>query len=329
MKYRPLYIEWDEHSADPLLASYIRVELPDLTRRRMTKEEKENPELLPEGSRRFVDYQATSQSGNKDKYEFEGRIFIPPGDRGWVSNQEGLDRLSKQGRLLASGKSLRYIRYANDFPGREITNLWTDTSGGRSKKAYVVETNPKVIQRCMLMTTDPGDLVLDPTCGSGTTAYVAEQWGRRWIMVDTSRVALALARARLMSAKYLYYHLKYPDNIKRGFAYKTAPHIGLKDIATNTEIDNIHTEYAEKMDPLRAQMGRFMEKDLEEWEVPIETNPEWDPKFQQLHRQWSSLKRERQLEMDKSTEKHATTNKNLYDQPYEDRKRVRVTDPLP
>ena len=327
LKYKPLYIQWDERSADPLLASYLRVELPDLTRRRMTKEEKEDPTLLPDGSRRFVDYQATSQSGNKDKYEFEGKIFTPPGDRGWVSNQEGLDRLAKQGRLLTSGKSLRYIRYAGDFPGREITNLWTDTSGGRSEKTYVVETNPKVVQRCLLMTTDPGDLVLDPTCGSGTTAYVAEQWGRRWITIDTSRVALALARTRLMSAKYPYYRLENTSNIKEGFSHKTAPHIGLKRMAYNTEIDDIHAEHAEKLEPLRAEMNRLMEQNWMEWEVPTETDSEWSPKFQELHRQWLKLKRERQLAMDASTARRAK-KEILYDQPHENTKRVRVTGPF-
>ena len=327
IKYRPLYVGWDERSADPLLASYTRVELPDFTRRRMTKSEKENPALLPEGSRRFVDYQATSQSGNKDKYEFEGRIFTPPGDRGWVSNQEGLDRLSKQARLLAFGKSLRYIRYARDFPGREITNLWTDTSGGRSEKTYVVETNPKVIQRCILMTTAPGDLVLDPTCGSGTTAYLAEQWGRRWITVDTSRVALALARTRLMSAKYPYYRLEDIRDIKREFSYKTAPHIALKGMVYNTEIDDIHAEYAKKLDPLRAEMNRLIGQNWEEWEVPIEIDTKSDPQFQKLHREWWTLKRERQREMDASTQKRAK-NEVLYDQPYEDRKRIRVTGPF-
>ena len=327
MKYKPLYVEWDERSADPLLASYVRVELPDLTRRRMTKKEKEDPTLLPEGSRRFVDYQATSQSGDKGKYEFEGRIFTPPGDRGWVSNQEGLDRLAKQGRLLASGKSLRYIRYASDFPGREITNLWTDTSGGRSEKAYIVETNPKVIQRCTLMTTDPGDLVLDPTCGSGTTAYIAEQCGRRWITVDTSRVALALARTRLMSAKYPYYRIEDANDIKKGFSYQTAPYISLKEMAYNTQIDKIHTEYVKKLDPLRAEMNRLIGQNWEEWEVPTKSAPKWNTEFQKLHREWLSLKRDRQREMNASTEKRAK-KEILYDQPYEDRKRVRVTGPF-
>jgi adenine-specific DNA-methyltransferase len=327
MKYRPLYIEWDERSADPLLASYVRVELPDLSKRRMSKKERENPALLSEGSRRFVDYQATSQSGDKGKYEFEGRIFMPPGDRGWVSNQTGLDRLAKQGRLLAAGRSLRYIRYASDFPGREITNLWTDTSGGRSEKAYVVETNPKVVQRCMLMTTDPGDLVFDPTCGSGTTAYVAEQWGRRWITVDTSKVALALARTRLMSAKYSYYRLEDADDIKKGFAYKTAPYVSLSDMANNTEIDDIHAEYAQKLDPIRAEMNRLIGENWEEWEVPAETDTEWNAESQKLHRHWLSLKRERQLTMDASTAKRAKSEV-LYDQPYQDKKRIRVTGPF-
>ena len=127
------------------------------------------------------------------------------------------------------------------LPGRaRLLIVWTDTIGSSSeRKTYVVETNPKVIQRCMLMTTDPGDLVLDPTCGSGTTAYLAEQWGRRWITVDTSRVALALARTRLMSAKYPYYRLEDANDIKQGFTYKTAPHVSLSDMANNTEIDDI------------------------------------------------------------------------------------------
>ena len=329
IKYRPLYIEYDERSAAPLLASYTRVELPDFTRRRMTKKEREDPTLLPEGSRRFVDYSASSQTGGSATYgyEFEGKRYTPPGSRGWVSNQEGLDRLTKQGRLLAFEKSLRYIRYARDFPGREITNLWTDASGGRPGKTYVVETNPKVIQRCMLMTTDPGDLVLDPTCGSGTTAYIAEQWGRRWITVDTSRVALALARTRLMSARYPYYRLEDVNDIKQGFAYKTAPHVSLSDMANNTEIDDIYAEYGKKLDPLRAEMNRLIGQNWEEWEVPTETDPKWNPEFQKLHRQWFSVKRDRQREMDASTARRAES-KVLYDQPYQDRKRVRVTGPF-
>ena len=252
IKYHQLYMEWDEASADPLLKSYEKVELPGGTRRGMTKDEKEDPSLLPEGSRRFVDYSVTSQTAGDATYpyDFKNKVFVPTSDRGWATSREGLDRMAKQDRLFAPGKSLRYIRYPADSPGRSTTNLWADTAGGRSGKTYVVETNPKVIQRCILMTTDPGDLVLDPTCGSGTTAYVAEQWGRRWITIDTSRVALALARTRLMSAKYPYYRLEDANDIKQGFHCKTAPHISLSDMANNTEIDDIYAEYAEKLNPL-------------------------------------------------------------------------------
>ena len=260
MKYNQLYMAWDERVADPLLKPYVRVELPDGTRRRMTQEENENPALLPEGSRRFATYRITSQTGGSANYEykFEGKGFTPSNGRGWSTSSEGLDRLAKQRRLVGKKRALYYIRYASDFPGRALTNMWADTGHGRAGKSYVVETNPKVIQRCILMTTDPGDLVLDPTCGSGTTAYVAEQWGRRWITVDTSRVALALARTRLMSAKYPYYRLEDPDDIKRGFTYKTAPHVSLSDMANNTEIDDIHAEYAAKLEPLRNILNKTL-----------------------------------------------------------------------
>lgn len=329
MKYNQLYFHWDERKPDPLLGNYAYVELPDGNCRAMTKQEKNNPALLPERSRRFATYRITSQTGGSAnyEYEFEGKLFTPANGRGWSTSREGLDRLAKQRRLTGTGLLLYYLRYASDFPGRAITNMWTDTGQGRAGKSYVVETNPKVIQRCILMTTDPGDLVLDPTCGSGTTPYVAEEWGRRWITVDTSRVALALARTRLMSAKYPYYRLQDADDIKQGFSYKTAPYVSLSDMANNTEIDDIHAEYAEKLDPLRAEMNHLIGKNWEEWEVPTETDTEWNPEFQKLHCKWLDLKRERQLTMDASTAKRAKSE-TLYDQPHQDRKRVRVTGPF-
>ena len=258
MKYRQLYMQWDERKVDPLLGNYAYVELPEGLRRSMKADEKNNPALLPEGSRRFATYRITSQTGGSAnyKYEFEGKSFTPSGGRGWSTSSEGLDRLTKQCRLTGTGLLLYYIRYAGDFPGRAITNMWMDTGQGRAGKSYVVETNPKVIQRCILMTTDPGDLVFDPTCGSGTTAYVAEQWGRRWITVDTSRVALALARTRLMAAQYPYYRLEDGNDIKQGFACRTAPHVSLSDMANNPEIDEIHAAYAEKLDPLLETLNK-------------------------------------------------------------------------
>ena len=261
MKYRQLYLERNERTPDPLLKSYTQVEFVDGTRRGMTKDERENPAVLPKESRRFAAYRVTSQTAGSAtwEYEFEGRSFKPPPGSGWTTNQVGLDRLTKQARLTGPGEILYYIRYARDFPGRLLTNLWTDTLGG-SGKIYVVQTNPKVIQRCILMTSDPGDLVLDPTCGSGTTAYVAEQWGRRWITIDTSRVALALARTRLMSAVYPYYQLEDAADIKQGFAYKTAPYISLSDMANNPEIDDIHAEYAPKLDEMRELLNTSLGK---------------------------------------------------------------------
>lgn len=329
MKYNQLWLEREERKPDPLLGTYTHVELEDGTRRGMRSAELENPALLPKKSKRFATYRVTSQTGGSAtySYEFQGKTFTPPGSTGWRTSRDGLERLAKQERLSGTGLLVYYIRYASDFPGRAITNMWTDTGQGRSGKSYVVETNPKVIQRCILMTTDPGDLVLDPTCGSGTTAYVAEQWGRRWITVDTSKVALALARTRLMSAKYPYYRLEDAEDIKKGFSYKTALYVNLSDIANNTEIDDIHAEYAEKLDPILAEMNCLIQQNWEEWEVPTETDASWDPEFQKLHREWLALKRERQLTMDASTAKRAKSER-LYDQPYQDKKRIRVTGPF-
>ena len=181
-------------------------------------------------------------------------LYHPGSNRCWKTTPEGMRRLSMAERVFASTKTLKFIRYANDFSVTEISNLWTDAMSLIGKK-YVTETVPKIIERCLLMTTDPGDLVLDPTCGSGTTAYVAEQWGRRWITIDTSRVAIALARQRLLTASFDYYKLKDEQNgIAAGFINKTVPHITLKSIAQNTALDPIFAKHEpilkEKLDTL-------------------------------------------------------------------------------
>src|SRR5690606_19632453 len=174
-------------------------------------------------------------------FECFGKTFSP-GNRGWRTTSEGMLRAARAHRWVPINDNLRYVSFADDFPVIALNNFWEDTGTGSflDQKVYVVQTGNKILERCLLMTTDPGDLVLDPTCGSGTTAYVAEKWGRRWITCDTSRVAVTLAKQRLMTASYDYYDLKYPhEGLKAGFIYKTVPHVTLKSIANNPEIDEL------------------------------------------------------------------------------------------
>ncbi len=243
--------------------AYSQVQLPEGSRRRMKPEERANPSLLPPGSRAFRLDNLTSprvRAARTGYYtvDFGEREFLPAKGE-WKTNQEGMARLIAARRIGVAGNTLSYVRFVDDFPAFPITNSWDDTTiaGFGDAKLYVVQTNRKVIERCMLMTTDPGDLVLDPTCGSGTTAYVAEQWGRRWITIDTSRVALALARTRLMCSRFPYYLLAdspagaakeaeatgrppvgngHAEDVRKGFVYKRVPHITLKSIAQNPDI---------------------------------------------------------------------------------------------
>ncbi|MCR4429898.1 MAG: site-specific DNA-methyltransferase [Tepidanaerobacteraceae bacterium] len=231
IKYRDLYINYSvEGSQD-----WKWVELPDGTRREMTKEERNNFSLLPKGSRIYrLKHPSPIGENEKNKYDFyfQGKKYSPP-QNGWGMELEKLERLAKANRIQVKGNMLNYILYFDDFPVTKLTSPWNDTVGPQDK-TYVVQTSELPIQRCILMTTDPGDLVFDPTCGSGTTAYVAEQWGRRWITCDTSRVAIALAKQRLMTAVFDYYELARPEEgVGSGFRYKTVPHITLKSIANN------------------------------------------------------------------------------------------------
>ncbi len=249
----------------------------------------------------------TSQSASTTtlfEFDYCGRKFRP-GKGGWKTNIVGMKRLTKANRLTFSGQTLGFVRPFEDYPYQVFNDIWDDTrqSGFGDEKVYVVQTGARVIERCILMTTDPGDLVLDPTCGSGTTAYVAEQWGRRWITIDTSRVALALARARVMGARYPYYLLadspegqrkeaslagKAPSeapahgNVRHGFVYERVPHITLKSIANNAEIDVIWEKHQQKLEPLRRKLNEAMKQGWEEWEVPRHAEDPWNPAAQAL-----------------------------------------------
>ncbi|MEJ0036602.1 MAG: site-specific DNA-methyltransferase [Gammaproteobacteria bacterium] len=249
LKYHQLFLP--RGVGDDGAAQYTWVQLTDGTRRKMTKEEQESPASLPTGSRAYRVDNLTSGAFRENTtipFAFEGRVFHPGSDKCWKTTREGLEKLTGERRLQVLGNTLGYVRFIDDFPVQPLKALWTDTGTGGfgEEKYYVVQTTPKAIQRCILMTTDPGDLVLDPTCGSGTTAYVAEQWGRRWITTDTSRVPLALARQRLLTATFPYYELKQPSRGPAGgFVYQRkqnrngeeigglVPHITLGSIANN------------------------------------------------------------------------------------------------
>ncbi len=254
----------------------------------MTTEERSDPKVLPEGASIYRHDNLTSQSSTEKSafpVAYAGQAFRP-GRGFWKTNEVGMQRLLRAKRLASpTANSVQYVRFLADFAVSRFSNVWTDTQTGAftDEKVYVVQTNAEVIERCILMTTDPGDLVLDPTCGSGTTAYVAEQWGRRWITIDTSRVALALARARIMGARYPFYLLadsrdgqrkegeitqtipsEQPTHgdIRHGFVYERVPHITLKSIANNAEIDVIWEQWQKTLEPLREQLNKALKQIL-------------------------------------------------------------------
>jgi adenine-specific DNA-methyltransferase len=236
VKYRQLHVSKLETSA--FVGQDLWLELSSGERRRLTAEETSDLSKIPDRSKIFRHKLAegAGTSGNTESFSFEARTFRPKEGKHWSTTPRGMQALAKANRLIIIGNSLRYVNYLNDFPVTPMTTIWPDTvvSGFAEPQQYVVQTATKVVTRCLLMTTDPGDLVLDPTCGSGTTAYVAEQWGRRWITCDTSRVAMTLAKQRLMTALFDYYELAYPDEgVGSGFRYKIVPHITLKSIANN------------------------------------------------------------------------------------------------
>jgi adenine-specific DNA-methyltransferase len=225
---------------------------------------------LPETGRLYRLVAITSIGANPSTsfpFDFRGRVYSPPSNRCWSTNREGMGRAVACERVESTGRSLNYVYFLDDYPAYEINNVWTDISSPAGK-IYVVQTHPRLIERCLLMTTDPGDLVLDPTCGSGTTAYVAEQWGRRWITIDTSRVALALARQRLLTATYPHYAVKDDDasdgkaDPGRGFIYKTVPHITLKSIAQNVALDRIFDRHQKVLDQRLATLNTALRKNV-------------------------------------------------------------------
>ena len=354
LKYRHLYglklIGSDKSD------KYTNLLMSDGSQRPLTSKERTGDSQIPDGARIYTLGDLVSRGWSEvgsAAINSEGRRYECPSNSHWKTNHSGLLRLGYAGRLVGTGKRLMFRRFLEDFAAVPFNNQWMDTSSGFSltdPKVYVVQTRSLVIERCILMATDPGDLVLDPTCGAGTSAYVAEQWGRRWITIDTSRVALALARARVMGARYPYYLLadsrdgqnkegelssKVPseaptyNDIRQSFVYERVPHITLKSIANNAEIDVIWEKHEERLAQLRDQLsvasGRT--KTLEEWEIPREIPEDWTKAARPLHEAFWNARLARQREIDASIAAKADYE-YLYDKPYNDKKKVRVAGPF-
>jgi adenine-specific DNA-methyltransferase len=285
-------------------------------------------------------------------FKFQGMEFPTPAGRQWKTTLQGITRIAYASRVQVSGRSVRYKRYADDSPALPLTDVWADIGGSvqsrNDPKVYVVQTGTSVVQRCVLMASDPGDLVLDPTCGSGTTAYVSELLGRRWVTIDTSRVALALARARIMGARYPFYLLADSSdgqqkeaevsrtlpkaaltygNIRQGFVYERIPQITLQSFSKNTEIEIIWKEFQQNLEPLRERLNKAAGKKWEEWEIPREIDAKWEDAAKKAHTEWWKLRIDRQKKIDASIAAKAEYE-YLYDKPYEDKKKVRVAGPF-
>ncbi|MCE3000166.1 MAG: site-specific DNA-methyltransferase, partial [Betaproteobacteria bacterium] len=279
-------------------------------------------------------FQSVSIESNGFAESFNFRIslggvdYYPTSTRHWSTTEDGIYRTAKAGRVLRTATKLRFKKYLADFPVSPIANIWTDLMGATGL-IYVVQTNERIVERCLLMTTDPGDLVLDPTCGSGTTAFVAEKWGRRWITCDTSRVAVTLAKQRLMTAGYDYFELRYPhEGLRGGFIYKTVPHVTLKSIANNPEIDEIYSRMHPAIEAALAALNKAIESEpLAEWEVPFDFPEGESGAARKAFDAFHAARQAMQNKMDESIAAHAD-NETLYDQPEKSRTKLRITGPF-
>lgn len=364
VKYRPLYKE--KVIAGEGATEYKSLKLPSGLERRASIDELSGNTELPDGSDLFTLTSVVSDGAASEEQPLNifGHTYFPGANEHWKTTTKGMMRLFRANRLSPATKKRMYRRYFGDYPVYALNNTWQDARGALSK-VYVVQTSEFIIQRCILMSTDPGDLVLDPTCGSGTTAFVAEKWGRRWITCDTSRVAVTLAKQRLMTASFDYYRLRYPhEGLKGGFVYQTVPHIMLQSIANNPDIDTIyeakHPAVASALASLNAalkglklrhrspQGGRKGEwidflasgkshklangettpaDALLEWEVPFDWPEDWPPDAAEPFKAFHTARQAMQAAMDASIEAHAEPE-TLYDKPEKDETRLRITGPF-
>jgi adenine-specific DNA-methyltransferase len=369
VKYHQLYLSKEVGIGSGSGARYDQVQEAGGARRPMTRSEKEDPSSILPGQRA---YQATSliSAGFREQTTVDcavrGSNFHPGAASNWKTHLTGMERLSRASRIVERASTIAYLRFLEDFPAYPLTGVWNDVAGA-ADKVYVVQTSPSTVERCLLMTTDPGDLALDPTCGSGTTAFVAEKWGRRWITCDTSRVAVTLAKQRLMTASYDYFELKYPhEGLKGDFVYKSVPHVTLKSIANNPEIDELYDRNnpavvqaldglnkalrAAPPEPLTVTEGgrKGTEIDFKApatktvdlpsgekapagallvWEVPLDFPEGWPASAKAAFEAFHDSKLQLQHQIDASIAAHAE-QEILYDQPQPAKDKLRITGPF-
>tara|TARA_E500000318_G_C3569390_1_gene217131 strand:- start:4673 stop:7846 length:3174 start_codon:yes stop_codon:yes gene_type:complete len=345
VKYRRLY----QKKNDPVEEGYTLIGLPGGYYETSKEYSKRN--IAVDGAKHHMSVLMTKPGpGSRFSVNFCGKEYTA-GGRWWGTTPEGIERVKKSMRGIPTDSSIRLANRFEDFPFGGFQNLWSGL-GGAANPVYVVQTNETVSERCLLMTTDPGDLVLDPTCGSGTTAFVAEKWGRRWITCDTSRVAITLAKQRLMTSSFDYYALRYPhEGLKGGFDYETVPHITLKSIANNPDIDAIYEQdhpkiavalydlnaslAAEPPKPVKpVQGGRkgklvdFAKGDrLDDWEVPFDWPEAWPAAARLPFDAFHAARQETQRRMDQSIADHAE-QETLYHKPRIDKSKLRISGPF-
>jgi adenine-specific DNA-methyltransferase len=348
---------YDKSAGTEFAERYDGVEVQSGERRSATAAERDDPAHLSEGARLYTMQPAISHGFSKNTtvgFALDGRTYHPGIERQWKTTVEGMATLARADRLAGLRAMVYYVRFLDDFPVYSMGNVWSDTQD-RFSKNYVVQTVPKVVERCVLMTTDPGDLVFDPTCGSGTTAFCAEKWGRRWVTCDTSRVALAIARQRLLTAKYDYYELQDAERGPGGgFRYETVPHITLESIAKNPEIDAIAAKFQPEIDLSLKSLNRTLgvkeisrlvglaRNDIKgggpsadsrkplalmEWEVPREAEKDWPKDAKEALREFWAAKRKKRQEIDATIQRNAP-QETLYDKPFKKSGVVRVSGPF-
>ena len=365
VKVRHIFLE--KGKGNSAHKGYDYLELENGHRRRLNVKENEDLSILPDNGKVYssvsLESLGWSEEGSKP-FNFQGESYIPRSNAHWKTTHIGLERLTKSNLIFAAGNTLRYVMYQDSFPVLPLSNMWNDLMGA-SNMRFVVETNVRVIERCLHMTTDPGDIVLDPTCGGGTTAFVAEKWGRRWITIDTSRVSIALARQRLLTSSFEYYKLKAESGVARGFVNKTVPHITLRSIANNTALDPIFEKHEpilnEKMETLNSALAditpeirmklhakladkerregkrsitdadkrrwQLPETAWQEWEVPFDTDDDWTKALQDALTDYRDAWRAKMDEVNECIAA-ASDGEELVDQPEVDRKRIRVSGPF-